>query len=55
MLKNSFNFIDTYPTLVKAAKKQRLYHYVDTQFNEIGNKITFEIFKNYCNNNNCFE
>ncbi len=55
MLKNSFNFIDTYPTLVKAAKKQRLYHYVDTHFNEIGNKITFEIFKNYCNNNNCFE
>ncbi len=54
MLAKKFNFVDTYPTLFKSAQNKRLYYYIDTHFNEIGNKITFEIFKDYCNNNNCF-
>lgn len=54
MLSDTFNFVDTFPALLKEAKNQRLYYYVDTHFNEIGNKITFENFKNYCNTNNCF-
>ena len=54
MLNKKFNFIDTYPELIKESKNQRLYYYIDTHFNEAGNKITFEIFKNYCNSNDCY-
>ena len=50
----NFNFVDTYPYLTKVSKSKRLYYYVDTHFNEIGNQITFDIFHEYCKQNNCF-
>ena len=54
MLSKNFNFVDTFPFLTNVSKTKRLYHYVDTHFNELGNKITFDIFKKYCIKKNCF-
>ena len=55
ILSKKYNIIDTLPVLSDVSKSERLYHYIDTHFNELGNKITSDIFKNYCNKNKCFE
>ena len=52
-IQENYNLIDTLPELKKQSKFNRLYFYVDTHFNNLGNKITYDIFKKYCKNNNC--
>ena len=54
LLNEKYNFIDTFPHLTKRSKTKRLYHYVDTHFNELGNQFTFDIFEKYCIRKDCF-
>lgn len=53
-LKENYNFVDSYPYLAKVSRSKRLYYYVDTHFNELGNQITFDIFNEYCMKNDCY-
>jgi len=53
LIKKNYNMIDTLPELKRKSKFNRLYYYVDTHFNNQGNKITYEIFEKYCKVNNC--
>ena len=53
-ISKQFNFVDTYPSLKKASKIKRTYYYIDTHFNKLGNKITFETFEKFCNKTECY-
>lgn len=54
-IKNKYTMVDPTPFLKEQGKKERIYYYVDTHFNERGNEITFEVFKNFCNKTECYK
>lgn len=54
LISDKFNIVDTYPSLKKSSKENRMYYYVDTHFTESGNKVTFEKFKDFCNTTKCY-
>jgi hypothetical protein len=53
-IENKYNFIDMYPLFSKERKFKRIYYFLDANLNSYGHKLTFKVFKDYCEKNKCY-
>jgi len=53
-IEKKYNFIDMYPLFFKERKFKRIYYFLDTNLNSYGHKLTFKVFKDYCEKNKCY-